>query len=346
MLVPWPNEIFKRFAAPVTWALVALNYMVFLLTHAVGTQTKQDIRAIFLSEQYVQTQGHVYAEYVKMHGEKNQYSDDRKKLAVLVSQGRKTRVMSRFALNDPNFVREGRAYDYQGDQVAISEWKQQFSTFLSLREGGPFSTMGLSSIDDGWVPWLSYQFSHSGFLHFLGNMAFLLLFGTLLELAVGGLWVLVVYLLSGFLAALFFLWSAGGESMVPLVGASGSVSGLMALYSVRCWKQSVRFFYFLFVPKIEYLGYIYLPGWVLLFMWGASDLAGFLGSMEEFGRVAYVAHLGGQVAGGGVGVLFGFMQRWRGLGYLNPNDSPISLNPLNPPLGTHISFAEIHPDRR
>ena len=336
MLLPLPTELFKRFYAPVTWALILLNYMTFLWTNQTNVQIEESLKEVIGSERYVQSQGLIYSQYIKMYTDR--YSVHMNKLAELALRGERVKVMSRLAINDLGFLKNGPKHDYTGDQVAIAEWKVQFSKFLDLRERTPASTMGLSSNHSGLVNWISYQFSHSGFLHFGGNMMFLLLFGTLLEPLIGGLSIVIVYLLSGFFAALFFLLDSGNLT-VPLIGASGSVSGLMALYSAIYWNRSVRFFYFLFVPKIEYLGYIYLPGWVLLLIWGASDLAGFLGSMKELGGVAYGAHLGGEFAGLSVGFLFWLIRKF--VGRPLPNDSP-----GEPPIGTHVSLAEIYQSKR
>ena len=332
MLLPLPVELFRKFYAPVTWTLILLNYMTFLWTSHGSVQVEKSLQEIVENERYVQTQGWVYSKYIQLHG--NRYSINVNQLAHRALRGEGVELMSRLAINDPYFIKEGVNYDYSGDPIAIAEWKSQFLRLLDLRERGPASTLGFRSHPSGlFVNGVSYQFSHSHSLHFMGNMVFLFLFGTLLEPLIGGLSILVVYLLSGFFAALFFLLGSGA-SVIPLIGASGSVSGLMALYSVIYWHRSVRFFYFLFIPRAEYIGYVYLPGWVLLFIWGTSDLAGFLGSIEILGGVAYGAHLGGELTGLSVGFLFWLMRTL--MGYPLPSHGF-----KEPPIGTHMSFAEI-----
>lgn len=331
MLFPLPTELFRKFYAPVTWVLILFNYVMFLWTSHTGLPIEKSLKEIVDRPRYIQTQDWVYANYVKMHP--NRYSPNMNRLADLTLERQKAGVISRLAINDVNFLKEGWQYDYPGDPVAIAEWKSQFAKFLDLREQSPVLIMGLSSYQDDFLGFVSYQFTHSGFLHFLGNIIFLFLFGVLLEPLVGGLSIIVVYLLSGFFAALFFLWGLEA-SMIPLVGASGSVSGLVALYSVIHWNRPVRFFYFLFLPKPEYLGYAYLPGWVILFLWVASDLAGFLSSVGDFGGVAHVAHLGGEFTGVCVGFLFWLMRR------LVRRPLP-GADLVSPPIGTHWSLAEV-----
>ena len=202
MLVPLPTELFRNFYAPVTWTLIILNYVIFLWTHHTGVPVEGRLEEIIKNERYVQTQGWVYSRYIKMHT--HRYSVEMNKLADLVSRGERVETMSRLAINDSSFIKEGGRQNYVGDQVAIAEWKQQFEKFLDLRESSPALSMGLSSHQSGLENKFSYQFVHSGFLHFAGNMCFLLLFGTLLEPLLGGLSVLAVYLLSGFVCGFVF----------------------------------------------------------------------------------------------------------------------------------------------
>jgi membrane associated rhomboid family serine protease len=141
-------------------------------------------------------------------------------------------------------------------------------------------------------------------------MLFLLLFGSMLEPLIGGLALLLVYLGSGMTAAGSFLL-VSGESLVPLVGASGAVSGVMALFCFTHWSVPVRYVYFLLIPKKGYAGYVFLPAWVILFLWLISDLAGYIASVNLLGGVAHIAHLAGEATGLLVGAgyyLLGYRQ--------------------------------------
>jgi membrane associated rhomboid family serine protease len=143
---------------------------------------------------------------------------------------------------------------------------------------------------------ITYQFSHSGFSHFLGNMLFFLIFASTLEVMVGGLALLILYLCFGVFAALFFL-VLSEVSAVPLIGASGAISGLMAFFCVLAWSTRVRYGYFLFLPRREFAGTVNLPAWITLLFWSLSDLAGLWSTPSELGGVAYSAHLGGELIG-------------------------------------------------
>src|SRR6185312_3977421 len=160
----------------------------------------------------------------------------------------------------------------------------------------PSFMLGLNAEDNSFTSWISYIFVHSGWVHFFGNMVFLLIFGAMLEIQIGGLGMLVVFVLSGTVAAGTFALMTGVTSS-PLVGASGAISGVMTLYCVLNWSKPTRFFYWFFLPLRGFMGMVYLPAWVAILLWGANDLAGYLGTVPELGGVAHTAHLGGEGAG-------------------------------------------------
>lgn len=138
-------------------------------------------------------------------------------------------------------------------------------------------------------------FLHGGFLHLAGNMLFLYIFGDNVEHRVGRFGYLVIYLATGVLATLSFSLLAG-DSMVPLVGASGAISGVLGLYFLLFPRNRVRVFVFLFpflmdvflVPVRWMLGFYVLVDNLLPLILGSAS------------GVAYGAHLGGFLAGLGV----------------------------------------------
>jgi membrane associated rhomboid family serine protease len=100
-----------------------------------------------------------------------------------------------------------------------------------------------------------------------------------------------------------------GLSSSPLVGASAAVSGLMALVAMGSWlnKERLRYF-FMLLPMRPYFGFAYLPAWLVLVVYSLPDVSGYLGSSNEFGSVAYSAHLGG--AAFGAVIAFAFFRGW------------------------------------
>ncbi|HVQ77983.1 MAG TPA: rhomboid family intramembrane serine protease [Candidatus Binatia bacterium] len=138
------------------------------------------------------------------------------------------------------------------------------------------------------------MFLHGSWMHLLGNMWFLYLFGNNVEDAMGPGRFAIFYLVTGLAAALAQVITSPA-SVIPMVGASGAISGVMGAYLVLYPRVRVFCLVFLgfFVTSIA------VPAWVMLIYWlgiqFVSGLAAF--ASEVSGGVAFWAHVGGFVAG-------------------------------------------------
>ena len=136
-------------------------------------------------------------------------------------------------------------------------------------------------------------FLHGSWMHLLGNMWFLWLFGNNVEDSMGRFRFVVFYLVSGLIAALAQV-VANPASAIPMVGASGAISGVMGGYLLLFPK--VRVFCLLILGF--FVTSVALPAWMMLIYWFliqfVSGLAAFGG---DVGGVAFWAHAGGFVAG-------------------------------------------------
>jgi membrane associated rhomboid family serine protease len=138
------------------------------------------------------------------------------------------------------------------------------------------------------------MFLHAGFWHLFGNMLFLWIYGDNVEFRLGPLAYLVSYLGTGIVATIAFsLFNA--KSTVPLVGASGAISGVLGFYLIWFPYNYVRVFLFFFILTIVHVRAVF----VLLMYLVIDNLLPFLAAQgsAQGGGVAYVAHLGGFVAG-------------------------------------------------
>jgi membrane associated rhomboid family serine protease len=138
------------------------------------------------------------------------------------------------------------------------------------------------------------MFLHGSWMHLLGNMWFLWLFGNNIEDSMTRPRFLAFYLLSGLSAALLQVM-VEPNSTIPMVGASGAISGVMGAYLVLYPRARV----YTLLPLGFFITSIALPAWVMLIYWMALQLLGGLtriGASEE-GGVAFWAHVGGFVAG-------------------------------------------------
>lgn len=136
------------------------------------------------------------------------------------------------------------------------------------------------------------MFLHAGFLHIAGNMLFLWVFGDNLEDQMGHLGFLIFYLASGIAAALAHVAAAPG-SVVPTVGASGAIAGVLGGYLLMFPRARVD----VLVIILVFFRIFALPAWVMLGLWFALQIFGGVGTPVEGGGVAYWAHSGGFLAG-------------------------------------------------
>ena len=151
---------------------------------------------------------------------------------------------------------------------------------------------------EGWeVTSLTSMFMHGSWLHLIGNMLFLWIFGNNVEDSMGKLRFLVFYLLAGYAATALqtFVTLAAGTSedaAIPNLGASGAVSGVLGAYLVLLPHASVLtlvFYFLLEVPAFLFLGF-----WFIFQLWeGGFSLV----EPQEGGGVAFFAHIGGFVFG-------------------------------------------------
>jgi membrane associated rhomboid family serine protease len=145
-----------------------------------------------------------------------------------------------------------------------------------------------------WLTLLTCIFLHGGWMHILGNMWFLHIFGDNVEDRLGHVGYLVFYLVAGVAASLVHLVS-GPNSTIPTVGASGAIAGVMGGYFVLYPHARVL----TVVPIIIFLQIIVLPAPLFLGVWFLLQF--FQGSFSidgvEAGGVAWWAHVGGFVAG-------------------------------------------------
>jgi len=146
-----------------------------------------------------------------------------------------------------------------------------------------------------WHTVLTSVFMHGGWFHLIGNMWFLWVFGNNIEDAMGPFRFVGFYLFCGVLAAAAQIAVQPG-SPIPMVGASGAISGIMGAYLVLYPKVRVHNLIVLFV----FITRITLPAWVMLIYWMVLQILGGLPTLAGTatgGGVAFLAHLGGFFAG-------------------------------------------------
>ena len=139
---------------------------------------------------------------------------------------------------------------------------------------------------------ITSMFLHGGFLHLIGNMLYLWIFGNNIEDAMGHGRYILFYVICGVVAAMTHAMMTP-DSVVPMVGASGAISGILGAYLLLYPRTRIL----VAIPIFIFIRFIYVPaGFVLVFWFLLQVLSGTVGGGEA-GGVAWFAHIGGFIAG-------------------------------------------------
>lgn len=215
---------------------------------------------------------------------------------------------SKNAFKNQNFWMRSQNYVFKGNASELIEFKKFLFDFNAEYENSDAYQFGLSHEATTPMAWITYQFVHTHFMHLLMNMLFLYLIVAQLERRIRSEWIIAVFLFSGFGAGIFYLIAAE-DSALAMIGASGSISGLMAFTSVIFYDTRIKWSYFVTPLKGAY-GTIHLPAFFIFFVFLVTDFTRMLGSNDGVqSSVAHSAHVGGAF----VGVFLGFFylfDRW------------------------------------
>ncbi len=172
----------------------------------------------------------------------------------------------------------------------------------ALRGGHRFETQGenLSALFEGlscprknvWLSILKSMFLHGSILHIAFNMLFLWVFGNNVEDRLGIPRYIAFYLLAG-AAAAYAQAFVFPDSAVPLIGASGAIAGVLGAYLLMFPRARIRSL----VILVIFITIIEVPAWLMIGLWFLTQLFSSVGSVAGDTGVAYMAHVGGFLAG-------------------------------------------------
>jgi membrane associated rhomboid family serine protease len=184
-------------------------------------------------------------------------------------------------------------------EVSLGDRVQEFALYY-----------GLVPAAFSWVAVFTSMFVHGGFLHVAGNMLYLWIFGDNVEDRMGHGRFLVFYLLCGVAAALTQA-IINPDSVIPMVGASGAIAGVMGAYFVLYPKSRIV----TLIPIIFFFQIVEIPAIFFLGIWFLMQFVNGLGSVmiagEPAGGIAFWAHVAGFIAGVSGVVVFRRPERQR-----------------------------------
>jgi membrane associated rhomboid family serine protease len=272
----------------ITILLVLVNVIVFFGPQARDNAAEENAAGYYLRSGLPRLELPRYVEYLRTQSDRaSRVWADRITRALAAGNFKGPYSVMRHDLRFRARLEAGQVV--RPDEPEYAQWREQRMRYDAIR-GTPFTERWASNPSD-WKPVtaITAVFLHGGVAHLLGNMVFLFVFGYTVEKTLGAKRYLAYYLLAGIGGALCDLAVRWGSHSLGL-GASGAISGLMAMYVVLYGRRRIKFFYqFLF-----YFDYVTAPAIILLPAWIAHELF-----QQWYGEegVAYMAHAGGLVTG-------------------------------------------------
>ena len=294
LVIPLSNNISKKNPPLITISIIIINCLVFFTLQSGDTKKYLEAMRYYLDSGLGRIEISRYLSYLEMTGND-----------ALVAQ-----KINKKKLTDDNIMRYysqmmkdySFMYKLLTDEIITID-DEIYVEWLSLRDQFDEMLSRVTSMRYGFIPAfprlsnsITYMFLHGSIMHLVGNMVFLWLVGCVLELGCGRVFYAGLYLLTGVLSVgLFYL--VYRESVVPLIGASGAISGLMGAYTLLYGRRKIKVFYSLGV----YFNYTKIYAIVLLPIWIGKEFFQLLFAGPS--QVAYVAHIGGLTSGALLGYI-------------------------------------------
>ena len=286
IIVPTEKRFDWQNAPIVLFFIVILNVLVFYAYQTGDSEYFDEAFSIYVNDGIYEKELPLYQDFL------NQGNDyDKKEFFKEIVQHPNQSYIASYMLQDDIFyayMLENGADLFEPDYYDY--WLYQREHIHDLMFGVSYKKHGLVANDIQLTSLITHQFLHGGTMHLIGNMFFLIICGFAVEASLGHKKFLLFYLLTGvgggLAQALMDL-----ESSIPLIGASGAVSGVMAMYLGIFRMKKIEFFYWFFV----FVGYFRAPALFVLPFYIGNELVSLWTQPDT--NVAFIAHVGGFVTG-------------------------------------------------
>ncbi|MFT7561976.1 MAG: membrane associated rhomboid family serine protease [Flavobacteriales bacterium] len=292
IVVPTEKRFDWQHTPVVLCVIVLINVLVFFFYQSDDDEKAYDAVTHYNALNLLDTEHSLFQQYLEQNNEHQLLQD----INALYDDDLSSTILFRrdfyehLVTNGASLMGESA---YEQWQPQREEIQTQFDSTSPIAHGLSAKYFKLSAL-------ISHQFLHGDIMHLMGNLFFLVLCGFAVEAAIGHWRFLLFYLISGVAAGMAQVM-ADWQSSVPLIGASGSISGVMAMYLAIFRLKKIEFFYWIFF----FVGYFRAPALLLLPIYIAKELISYYTSPDS--NVAFLAHAGGFVAGSvliGITLLF------------------------------------------
>ncbi|MDX1341768.1 MAG: rhomboid family intramembrane serine protease [Reinekea sp.] len=296
LIVPTEKRFDWQHAPVVLIAIVLLNVLVFLLYQSKDGEKAYAAMEPFIELGYIDKEWALYQAYLHKENRQEDLAD-----VEYYRDEEDNWTVAQYMLMDADYfqyVKRNARNEFSFDEY--DAWLTRRTDIQTTFDSMSANALGLKATDVSVTTLLTHQFLHGGVGHIFGNMIFLIVFGFAVEAAIGHLRFLVFYLIGGICAGMAQVVMNLGSD-VPLVGASGAISGVMAMYLAVFRLKKIEFFYWAFF----FVGYFRAPALLILPFYIGKELYSYY-TMED-SNVAFMAHAGGFVGGS---VLIGIALMW------------------------------------
>lgn len=284
LLIPFDRAIDWSRPPVMTISLVLINVLLFFTWQSGEDQALRQAVNYYQQSGLAEVELKAYHEWQRQHGQTPSEDDDF--WTIQTDKDFHQRIDARLIIPQ--------------DSPEFADWQRRRERYDAMLDKVTFLEYGFKTGDPDLASLFAHMFLHGSLSHLIGNMFFLFAVGFLVESTIGPLLFLGCYLLGG-LGSVGLEMLLSPDRMVPGIGASGAIAGLMGMYAVLFWTRRVRFFYFLLV----YFDYVKLPAIVLLPLWIGNELYQIWQHSDS--GVNYLAHIGGLCSGALLGLA---VRRW------------------------------------
>jgi len=296
MFIPLTKKISWRNPPFVTIAIILINVFVFFVIQADDGSNEYEAHSFYFESGLNQIEFPLYVAFLKDNRPQTYQKIEQ---ADLEDDLEAQMWLYRRLMFDKAFLDVIASGEIGSDDILQksnhealrTEYQEQLDKVVTLQ-------YGFRPARPRAVTWFTTMFLHGGVGHLLGNMLFLWLIGALIEYGCRRWLFAVIYLLGGYAATGLF-WLLNADSLVPLVGASGAISGIMGAFAVFYGFKRVR----VFLNLGFYFNYLKFPAIVMLPFWIGNEM--FQMATNEGSNVAYAAHLGGLIGGSALALILG-----------------------------------------
>jgi membrane associated rhomboid family serine protease len=294
LVIPLTKQISLRNPPVFTIAIILLNIFVFFILQDKDEQHYKKAETFYFTSGLNKVEIPLYLEFLRNHRPQDfQRITEKNEMSQLSAQHGLYDQLN-YDTQFLNLLEIGKI----GPDDPLEQQE-----YLSLRQDYENLQQQIRSLHYGFRParpraetWITSMFLHGGFGHLLGNMIFLWLIGSLIEYGCRR-WLFLIFYGLGGLAATGFYWLLNTQSLIPAIGASGAISGIMGAFTIFYGFKRVR----VFLTLGFYFNYVKFPAIAMLPLWLGNE--GFQMLFNAGNGVAYAAHFGGLLGGAAIAAI-------------------------------------------